>query len=453
MFGIIESEGGVSEPGAVIQDCLQICCNVLSDSETCQRLFYEMGGGWHFKLLDFFSPDILEKKLQKTRTISEIDNDGGDSADNGVQPLWFEQPVRLSCAIFAVKALLASFGSPSTAATVSKGKVAVVSSSADEMLRACAHWLIRGGPRELLPHCFALIVKMVLSMDSLASRMFDIVLKYDRTTRGIHAPGVLSTLPHLHFNWSSSSAGDKMMISLSCLLADRYIYPSASWRTNDVGGNEDAGEEEHFVALYSLRVLNTMLQRDEMASGMVLQHILAPPPPDDISDDMGMSSHESTVHMEFGSAVLTTLIKSLCLIVESSSVGGGVNQATQLQVDIAIRAANILSLVFIHGGMLASELSTALSTSHLADTSSPSSGGGSASQPILPYLLSVVSRLVRLQGVGYTVASALLRVLSSAASGCERASRQVSTFFLPHLDCVFLTNLSYRCLKIPQIYL
>jgi hypothetical protein len=418
LFGIIESEGGVSEPGAVVQDCLQICCNVLTDSETCQRLFYEMGGGWHFKLLDFFSPDVLEKLSPQSNALAGPE-DEGDEQEEGAPPLWCQLPARLHCAIFAVKALLASLGS---AGAVSTGKAAVVSSCADEILGACAHWLVRSGPRELLPHCFALVLKMLLSIDSLAARMFDILLKYEKTVRGRHTPVALSALPVLHFNWSSTSAGDKMMISLSCLLADRYIYPCTSW-TCSGGGEEQEGAEEHFVAVQSLRVLNTMLQRDEMASGMVLQHILAPPPPDEFPDDTGLAgSDDAAVHMEFGSAVFGTLVKALSAIAESPAVGG-VGASLKTQVDIAIRASNILSLIFIHGGVLASELSTALLTAHLADAKFAAL---SASQPILPHLLSLVARIVRLPGVGYTIASAVLRVLSGAACGCERASRQVS---------------------------
>jgi hypothetical protein len=425
LFGIIESEGGVSDPGAVVQDCLQICSNVLSDSETCQRLFFEMGGGWHFKLLDFFSPELLERVPQKPLTLLEPDVNGGkdhaNDEDIAAPTLWFEQPVRLSCAIFAVKALLASFGSSST---VSKGVISVISSSADEIMTACAHWLIRCGPCELLPHCFSLMLKMVLSIDTLAARMFDILLKYDKTIPRIHTPAFVSSVSHLHFNWPTSSTGEKMVISFSCLLADRYIYPFASWKANSGGGDSaDASQDGSFLAYHSLRVMNTMLQRDEMASGMILQHILAPPPPDELLDDLGIGSNDSPAHTEFGSAVLSTLIKSLRIIVDSQNVGG-VSQSLMQHVDVAVRASNLLSLIFVHGGVLASELSTALSTSHITGSSSPPSGG-SNNQPILPYLLSLISRIVRLPGVGYTVSSAVLRVLAGASSGCERASRQV----------------------------
>ena len=47
LFGIIQSEGGSSDAGMVIKDCLHICSNILYESETCQRLFYEMGSDWY----------------------------------------------------------------------------------------------------------------------------------------------------------------------------------------------------------------------------------------------------------------------------------------------------------------------------------------------------------------------------------------------------------------------
>ena len=59
LFGIIHSEGGAADAGVVIQDCLQICNNILHDSETCQRLFFGMGVHLILKLSDFFDPSIL----------------------------------------------------------------------------------------------------------------------------------------------------------------------------------------------------------------------------------------------------------------------------------------------------------------------------------------------------------------------------------------------------------
>lgn len=46
LFSIIAGEGGAADAGYVIQDCLRICCNILKESETRQRLFFEMDSGW-----------------------------------------------------------------------------------------------------------------------------------------------------------------------------------------------------------------------------------------------------------------------------------------------------------------------------------------------------------------------------------------------------------------------
>jgi pyruvate/2-oxoglutarate dehydrogenase complex dihydrolipoamide acyltransferase (E2) component len=61
LFGIIQSEYSVTQDtNAVVQDCLQVCCNVLRGSETCQRLFFGMGTDWSLRLAYFFDPVLLE---------------------------------------------------------------------------------------------------------------------------------------------------------------------------------------------------------------------------------------------------------------------------------------------------------------------------------------------------------------------------------------------------------
>ena len=394
-----------------MQDCLQICCNVLSNSETCQRLFYDVGGGWHFKLIDFFSPDLLESQTDNQVRGLEI-NEAGST-----RLVWFEQPTRLNCAVYAVKALVASLGSSSYAA--SKGKDVAVSSAADEIVRACSHWIVRSGPAELLPLCFSLL-EMILSVKGLSTRIFDILLKFDESKNGVNIPP-LPSLPQLHFTWSSPSAVDAMVISLPSLLADRYIFPCITWSTCE--GTEKPESEEYFVALNCLDLLNATLSQNEMISGMVLQHILAPPPPDEFLDDLGINGEDASRHVEFGSAVINTLLKALGAL-DGLVIVGTINQSLQDQVDIVIKSSHLLALVFIHGRLLASELSTALSTRHFVDCA-PLSSDLSISQPILTYLLSLVSRIVRLPVVGYAVATAVIRVLSTAACRCERASRQV----------------------------
>jgi hypothetical protein len=54
------AEGGPEEGGLVVQDCLRIVQNILTESETCQRLFYGGGTGdaWQGHLGSFFAPLI-----------------------------------------------------------------------------------------------------------------------------------------------------------------------------------------------------------------------------------------------------------------------------------------------------------------------------------------------------------------------------------------------------------
>ena len=99
IFGIIKSEGGSVEPSYVTVDCLQICKNVLIDTETCQRLFFGMGQGWILNLIDFFDP----KQLEELTKISVLDDDDVDQSVDST--LWFSEATRLTCAILAVQSL------------------------------------------------------------------------------------------------------------------------------------------------------------------------------------------------------------------------------------------------------------------------------------------------------------------------------------------------------------
>ena len=46
LFAIIHKEGGSDDAGMVVRDCLEICSNILCNSETCQRLFLDEQSVW-----------------------------------------------------------------------------------------------------------------------------------------------------------------------------------------------------------------------------------------------------------------------------------------------------------------------------------------------------------------------------------------------------------------------
>ena len=52
-----------ADTGLVVQDCLQICCNILQE-EPCQRFFFGMGSDWPLRLAYFFDPALLEASVR-----------------------------------------------------------------------------------------------------------------------------------------------------------------------------------------------------------------------------------------------------------------------------------------------------------------------------------------------------------------------------------------------------
>lgn len=86
------------------------------------------------------------------------------------------------------------------------------------------------------------------------------------------------------------------------------------------------------------------------------------------------------------------------------------------------RSCNILTLLFVHSDSLARELLTAISTGHTSLATN--AAGPFTSQQILPFLLASAGKAIRLQN-GYTVVTAILRLLAVAITDCDRAVRQV----------------------------
>lgn len=74
LFKIITSEGGTEDGGLVVQDCLKIVRNVVSQSVTCQRLFYDTGGNWHLLVANFFAA-MIESFVTNDLILEEIDDE------------------------------------------------------------------------------------------------------------------------------------------------------------------------------------------------------------------------------------------------------------------------------------------------------------------------------------------------------------------------------------------
>jgi chromosome segregation ATPase len=276
-------------------------------------------------------------------------------------------------------------------------------------------------------------------------------------------------------------SNEKRIISLLNLLTERYLVVSYCWYGHDAtsrdrelqqelhhnhGGAGGGGGLVSHRSLYiigneywmgSLRVLDRLLAADELTSGMVIQHILAPPPPPPMLDDDndgglssggGLSGDQETNFLDnslidFGSVAMCLLVNALEKISSYANNTATALPPTAVQGEVMtiIRASNIVTLILIHGGLLASELCTALSTHHLIRQRSfldPSLHTQQlrqqSNQPLLPTLLSLCSRIIRLPNFGFLILESVLKILSAACRGCERATVQVledpSNFFL-----------------------
>ena len=450
IFGIIHSEGGYKEASAVTQDCLEICCNVLDGSDMCQRLFYGMDGAWHMRLLDFLSPVLLEGLSRKApgQSPSHPDSDDRDNTfmDFAQHGPWFEQTGRLRCAVLSARCLAVSLGSTGA-------HHAALTAAVEPILATCAHWIIRSGPAELLPSCFAILDALVTGPDQSANahRMLTMLLRYQPSASSLSIPTGLSPTPLL-FSWKLTGGDERRAMSFSCLLAERYLFPVHCWWGHDPAARTLTSP--HKTPATPLRIylvgnefwmgamllLENVLAADDSLSSMIIQTILAPPPPPmdmdmEETDDIIDQAAAEGIQSEVGSLVLSVLLNSLeRIMVHQGGPSASMQPSLQTEAATAIRAANIMSVVLVQGHHIARELCTAINTLHLVSSraaldaafksqNNPSSSGSPL--PLLPFLLSLCSRLVRVPGMGFNVAGAVLRLLTAAACNCPRAATQV----------------------------
>jgi len=426
LFNIIAAEGGASEPTVVVQDCLRICSNILQGSETCQRLFYGMDGGWHWKLLDFFDPILLEsigdKERNRSTSTSRSDKDRNeDVLDDVESDPWYLQPIRLDCAVMALNALADSQNTPNDK------HQRIIGISGENIISAATFWVTRLGPSELVAPGLRLLENVVRGNETVASHVYGITLRVPLSVPGHTTPaGIDSTIV---FAWKPVASDERRLVSIPTLLADRYVWRGEGWIAaarlsrgpGSVPGGVGVGGE-FVLSTACLQALDAVLAGSSTTSGLVMQHILAPPLPN-MDDEM---SGTLETMKPFGAVVLNALVESCAKLI---SWQGGIGADLRMDINIAQRCADLLSLVLIHGGLLSRELATALSTGH---TSLGAGRGGPVvtalvHQPLLPFLLSTAGRAARVPNGGHELMAALLRMLAAAATDCPPAVVQVSS--------------------------
>jgi chromosome segregation ATPase len=423
----------------VVQDCLHICNNILSDSETCQRLFYAMGTDWILRLADFFDPSLLESIDRALATGLEGDSsdEEGRASSRGAGACWFDEPARLACAVLALTALYHSLSTPN------KKHQTLLATATSVVVPSAAFWLARRGPSELVNAGMSLLCRLVEGGNAEVGNLLSIA--YIKVPPAVPRKNFPSDVepPSLTFGWKPLPGDERKFISLLSLLAERYIFPADAWDPAsgavlpnapalklafDLQPRAQSGPGVD-LASAALAVLERILAVDTSISDLIVQYILAPPPPPHV-DGMFADEYEQAgrsarggqleVMMPLGSHVLHLLVEGCNKVLEGSA---GSTAAGRGSLEVAERAANVLAVVCIHGSQLGRELCTAISTAHAGAQASAAAAGP---KMILPMLLFAAGRTARSAGVaGYPLLVSILRLLACIASDCERAAKQM----------------------------
>lgn len=454
LLGIIRKEGGYEDAGLVVQDCLHICRNILSDSETCQRLFFAMGGAdWILRFADFFNPHLLENIKSSSPLVDADDDDGGGGerasrhAAAGVE-CWFDDPNRLASAVLALNALYSSLSTPNV-----KHQRQVATSSSTLLSSAC-HWIARRGPADLVFASLTLLNALVIGGNSDIGLMLSTVsIKVTPAQPRKTIPADID-LPTLLFSWRPVPSDERRFIPVLSLLAERYLYPQEAWSApsllHHLQGKVDTyrdflramncPDDQPTMTLGQscLLVFESILSVNSTIGDLIVQYVLAPPPPPDVD-----ASQVPETMKPLGVQVLKVFLEGCSTVLESGSYStammmmpGTVSSNYRSDIEVVERCANLFTIVFAHCSQLGKELSTAVTTAHagvvvLSSLSVGGPSGGGSSKPLLPMLLSIASRSARLPGgVGYPVLVSILRMLSCIASGCALAAKQVCSHLL-----------------------
>ena len=322
-----------------------------------------MGIDWIVRLHSFFDPTIIEKLI--------INNDalGGKSEnDSSDGEAWFNQQSRIECAILAVQSLCGAL-------EIVNEKHQKLIALRTDVVTSAAFWLARKGPEELVTAVLILLSRIVQNNPDVACQVADMIVEVTAAKSGRTHPFGTET-PSLYFGWRPLPSDDRRIITVPALLAERYIFSSTTWTVQNLLATSTVSAAHGDVAVGNiadpdglsvrcLDVLETLLRADSTTCDLMIQYILAPPPPSAI-DDENLNSGEMSV-LETMKPLALILLNSL--LEGSNRVLSTANLPMNImksEINVVERSANVLALLFINGGQTARELSTVISTSHTA---------------------------------------------------------------------------------------
>lgn len=375
IFGIIKSENDVDGASVVVQDCLSICRNILNDSVLCQRLFFGMGLEYSRSLAEYFTPYFLENPSDSQKS-SEYDDE---------EIFWADKIDYAKCAYLAMDALVRALTPP---ANPSYQKTVALEVSA---LPSAVFWIARGGPSYLIHSSLCLISRCVENNSEVGGAIMNMSLQLSPSVVGKNIPdGISGSSGRAHdllFGWKPLPNDERRCIAAVSLFAERYVYPGGAWcgkvTFSEVAGKSfqssvapsaystaiddmDVSTAEGFSQA-CLHILDHVFSTNSAMTGMLVQYVLAPPPPSPDDDGEGHMVLES---MKPLCSLLAALVVDVCFkLTDASNSHFASAPNFKAELDVAERSANVLTLLFLHGELISRELSTALNTQHIAASS------------------------------------------------------------------------------------
>lgn len=197
-----------------------------------------------------------------------------------------------------------------------------------------------------------------------------------------------------------------------------------------------------------LHALDEVMQGSSTIGMMLVQHILAPPfmgMDDDMDEAGGFVKSKS-----LGLQLVDTVLVNIAAIIGKSAPGssddtklltllhqfhtqtyvgrdGAAGRAGSCSREIshAVRALNVLTMVFVRGEAITRELANRVLLSHCSVDMTVVNGANAESQPLFKFLLAVVvQKLLRIPECEPLIA-AIFKMLASAVHQCESAAKQV----------------------------
>jgi hypothetical protein len=215
-----------------------------------------------------------------------------------------------------------------------------------------------------------------------ASHISNMMIKINSAINGKTVPYEI-TIPLINFGWKPLLTDDRKFVTISALLAERYLFSSVSWGSLDI-----STEDMEYNTLVSdglsvgcFNVLEKIFQADTITCDLIVQHILAPPPPS-LEEDISGGELESI--RPLGTILLNLLLDNIKVIEK-------LEKMSTKDIKMFEKYTNILSLLFVYGDQ-AGELSTAISINHTCLLGTSSLIG---EDPILTYILATAGRAVK----------------------------------------------------------